>query len=226
MDGAEPRVRYLTGHAGPEVRAYADHPHLGLMAQPDSYGATEVARWQVWAADNGCFALRGAPFDHDRWMRWLAGLPRRTECLFATAPDVLHWPDGPTGDPVGDAAATLAQAPDYLATIRQLGYPAALVLQDGMTPDVVPWAQLDAVFVGGSTPWKLSPAAQAIVIEAVARGLHAHMGRVNTRNRLRRAAAWGCHTADGTTLARGARTNLPSLLRWLAELDHPQLHLA
>ena len=206
---------YLTGVDGPDVAPYRSHPRLGLLNQPDSYGPEATARWPTWGADNGCYALRGRPFDHDRWLRWLDSLPR-LGCRWAAAPDVLHW-DGPVC--WGDAAATLAHAETYLPLIRSLGFPAALVLQDGMTPDVIPWADLDAVFVGGSDAFKLGPDAHRIVRAAVERGTPAHMGRVNSHRRIALAAAMGCATSDGTFLRRAVRANVPRMLRWFDKLD-------
>lgn len=205
---------YLSGVDGPDVAPHRSHPRLGLLTQPESYGPNTVALWPTWAADNGCYALRGRPFDHDRWLRWLDALPRSG--LFAAAPDVLHW-DGPECH--GDAAATLVQAEVYLPLIRSLGFPAALVLQDGMTPEVIPWADLDAVFVGGSDAFKLGPDAHRIVRAAVTRGIPAHMGRVNGHRRIALAAAMGCSSADGTFLRRSPRVNVPRMLTWFEKLD-------
>lgn len=214
---------YLTGATSSETEATLDgHPGVGLMVQPGNSLHRRIERFPAFAADNACYALRGAPFDADRWATWLQRLPR-TGCLFATAPDVLLWPDGPKGEPRGDAAATLALAADSLPQVRSWGFPAALVLQDGMTPDSVPWQLCDAVFVGASTAWKLGPVAHSICNEAHQRGKWVHMGKVNTKRRLRLAASWDCDSVDGTLLAFGARANLPLLLRWLAELDNPQL---
>jgi hypothetical protein len=39
--------------------------------------------------------------------------------------------------------------------------------------------------------------------------------------RLRYAASIGCHSVDGTFLAYGPDRNLPTLLRWLAAVNHP-----
>lgn len=208
-------MRYLTGVDGPDVAPYRRHPRLGLLAQPDSYGAATVALWPTWGADNGCYALRGRPFKRDKWERWLDGLPR-AGCLWAAAPDVLHWENGV---PRGDAAATLEWAEEYLPLIRRMGYSAALVLQDGMTPDALPWSDLDAVFIGGSDGFKLGPDAHRIVIEASARGVPSHMGRVNGHRRVALAAALGCATADGTYLRFGPKTNVPKMLRWFDKLD-------
>jgi hypothetical protein len=107
-----------------------------------------------WAADNGCFGS-GYPGDAG-WLRWLERLAEHAgRCLFATAPDV-----------VGHAAATLARSAPHLPTIRGLGYPAALVAQDGLEELGVPWETFDVLFIGGSTAWKLGPGAAGLVGEA------------------------------------------------------------
>lgn len=51
---------------------------------------------------------------------------------------------------------------------------------------------------GGSTAWKLGPEARAIAVEARQRGVVVHMGRVNSRARMRYAANIGCVSCDGT----------------------------
>jgi hypothetical protein len=108
-----------------------------------------------------------------------------------------------------------------LPRIRAAGYPAALVAQDGLEHLPVPWRLLDAVFIGGSTAWKLGPAVAGLAAEARRRGLSVHMGRVNSRTRLWYAASIGCHSVDGTCLAYGPDRNLPKLLGWLRETHEP-----
>ena len=98
-------------------------------------------------------------------------------------------------------------------------------LQDGQEHLPVSWQLCDAAFIGGSTPWKLGPAAADLAAQARARGLWVHMGRVNSLRRLRHAVAIGCRSVDGTFLAFGPDRNLRTLLRWLrltppAEPDH------
>lgn len=93
----------------------------------------------TWCADNGCFG-KGYPGDTE-WFSWLKrnAHDART-CLFATAPDV-----------VGDAEATLARSLPWLQPIRSLGYPAALVAQNGAERiNDMPWDQFDVLFLGGS----------------------------------------------------------------------------
>lgn len=157
----------------------------------------------IWCADNGCFG-KGYPGD-EKWLAWLAKNAHDAErCLFATAPDV-----------VGDAVATLARSAPFLPKIREMGYPAALVAQDGLEDLEVPWDTFDALFIGGSTEWKLSEAVADLVGEAKRRGKYVHMGRVNSGKRFRYAESIGCDSVDGTFLTFGPNTNLPRLMKWL-----------
>lgn len=155
-----------------------------------------------WCADNGCFG-KGYPGD-EAWFAWLESHSADAgSCVFATAPDV-----------VGDAQATLDRSLPWLPRIRALGYPAALVAQDGLDDLAVPWDSFDALFIGGSTEWKLGAAARRLIHEAKNRGKHVHMGRVNSLRRFRYANAIGCDSVDGTYLTFGPETNLPNLLHW------------
>lgn len=189
---------YLSGH----VCSFR-HPRLGFILTPDM--GNRIPENTTVAADNACFSNPGA-FSETRYLIHLIKFaPERT--LFATAPDVL-----------GDHQATVERSLPMLARIREMGYKAAFVAQDGWDEATTPWESLDALFVGGSTEFKFRAgrlAAQA----AKARGKWVHMGRVNSEDRLRAAAAIGCDSADGTFLRFGPDTNLPKLTRWLDALD-------
>lgn len=122
----------------------------------------------------------------------------------------------------GDAAATLERSLPLLPKIRALGFKAALVAQDGLEELEVPWDEFDVLFVGGTTDWKLGAGATGLAAEAKRRGKHAHLGRVNSRKRLMHAKLsipGGYDSVDGTYLVFGPRKNLPSLLRWLDEVN-------
>jgi len=162
----------------------------------------------AWCADNGCFG-KGHPGD-EAWLAWLASYTpeERARCLFAVAPDV-----------VGDAVATLERSAPWLQRIRDLGYPAALVAQNGLEDLEIPWDTFDALFIGGDTTWKLGPHARRIASEAKARGKWVHMGRVNSERRLRYADAIGCDSADGTFIAFGPDVNLPRALAWVRAVN-------
>lgn len=158
-----------------------------------------------YCADNGCFG-KGYPGD-DAWRDWVAALPL-DRCDFVVAPDV-----------VGDAAATLLRSEPHLEWLERIGAPRAFVAQDGAEIVGVPWGMFDVLFIGGSTEWKLGPEARDLVAEAKRFGKSVHMGRVNSRTRLRYAAAIGCDSADGTYIAFGPDRNLPRVLAWLDEIN-------
>jgi hypothetical protein len=159
---------------------------------------------QPWAADNGCFTQPQAYSDAG-YLSWLARMePYRHRCLFATAPDV-----------VGDAEATLDRSLPMLPRIRDAGYPVALVAQDGLAPGMVPWDDIDALFIGGSTTWKLSEASHDLCVAAKSAGKWLHMGRVNSGRRYELARSFGCDSADGTFLAFGPDVNEPRAQAWL-----------
>lgn len=195
---------YLATANSPTIRQHIADGSLGMMTTPKD--GRSPAHAQVWAADNGCFG-KGYPGD-EAYLAWLAKHSEHaSRCLFATAPDV-----------VGDADATLTRSAPFYAPIRALGYPVALVAQDGLTPDRVPWADIDALFIGGSTDWKLGAAARLLIAQAKARGLFVHVGRVNSHRRMRYAHFVGADSVDGTFLAFGPDTNLPKLRGWLRDI--------
>lgn len=206
--GAE--VIYLTGAENPATRlAAAGRDDLGILAQPGNAVAAQARHYPAgWACDNGCFA-QGDRFDLAAYLDWLAGLarPRKRRCHFATAPDVML-----------DARATWERSAPVLPRLRALGYPAAFVAQDGIERTRIPWDAFDVLFLGGSTEWKLSRAAEDVTHQAKMRRKWVHMGRVNSRKRLRLARDWGCDSADGTYIKYGPDVNLRKLLAWLDEL--------
>lgn len=182
--------------------------HLGFLDTPRQGNIRPAG--VAWAADNGCFG-KGWP-GYTAWLDWLDRHAHAAPyALFATAPDV-----------VADAQATLDRSGPYLDQIRAKGYPAALVAQDGLEDLQVPWSTFDVLFIGGSTEWKLGPAARALIVKAQHEGKKVHMGRVNSLKRLRYAASLGCDSVDGTYLTFGPSVNLPRLLRWLG-MVHDEL---
>jgi hypothetical protein len=199
-------VRYYATASGPRVRDAMAAGLLGMIATPAA--GNSVPTGVDWCADNSCFTPGRYPGD-PAYLRWLTLRGDRAgRCAFATAPDAPF-----------DASATLVRALPMLEQIRAAGYPAALVAQDGLEDLPVPWGSFDALFLGGTTQWKLGPAAARLAAQARQRGLWVHMGRVNSLRRLRYAHSIGCHSADGTCLAFGPDLHLPRLLGWLADLN-------
>jgi hypothetical protein len=201
---------YLTGAIGPTVKQLAAEGLVGMVAQPmSSYAPEEILKFPCYAADNACFANKN--FSEEKWLAWLDRMPRET-CLFAAAPDI-----------VGDARATMIRSAPWLPKIRDLGYKAAFVGQNGLENMVVPWDDFDCFFIGGEDvagqrPWKLGYEAVALVQEARERGKWVHMGRVNSEKRLAYAAYIGCDSADGTFLKYAPEHNVGRMLRWFSNM--------
>lgn len=124
---------------------------------------------RIWAGDNGCYSK----FDQDSFAWMLQQLlPQRFSCKFIACPDV-----------VGSHEETKELFFYWLPKIRAHGYPVAFVAQDGATLDNVPWGLFDALFIGGTTEFKLSPTVLSIL--AKAQGLWRHIGRVNSFKRFK-----------------------------------------
>ena len=179
--------------------------HLGQIATPAA--GNRVLADVDWIADNAVFAGRYP--GNDAYLAWLSERAEHAgRCQFVVAPDV-----------VGNAEETLALSAPMTPRIRMLGFWVALVAQDGLERLSVPWADIDCLFIGGTTEWKLGPAAQGLAAEAKEQGKWVHMGRVNSWERLRYARHIGCDSVDGTYLAFGPDKNLPRLQRWLTEVN-------
>jgi len=90
----------------------------------------------------------------------------------------------------------------------------ALAAQDGLKPDMIPWDELDAIFVGATTEWKMSDMAAEIMYQAKEYGKWVHVGRVNSWTRLEQLKV-NPDSIDGTHWAK--RPDL-YMRRWHNEL--------
>lgn len=198
---------YLANPCTPTVRAAMAAGELGMICTPAQ--GNRIVPGSQWALDNGCFSGRWTPVKFFDTLDRLAGVPG---CLFAVVPDV-----------VADAGATNRRWGAWHLGLMRRGFPTAYVLQDGATA-IPRWA--DAVFIGGSTEWKLGPDARRLVELAKRHGKWVHMGRVNSLKRLRYADSIGCDSADGTTIAIAPK-NLDRVRGWLHAIDaRPTLAVA
>lgn len=185
---------------------------VGVMLTPAS-GKREALFGLVpfFAWDTGNFTR---PVVLAHYLDLLAKHRGKGRFLFATAPDVVaDWP------------RTWELSRGALPLIRALGYPAAIVAQDGMTrlPDTDTW---DVLFIGGSTAWKLGNQAERLIAEAKSLGRWVHVGRVNSWKRMRRVQSMGADSADGTCLAFNPPQYVREIGRWLARAEsYPTLPL-
>lgn len=139
-----------------------------------------------WAIDNGAYAR----FDAEAFQALLKREEHHRErCLFVTAPDV-----------VASARRTLEVFERWKG--RLAGWPIALACQDGQQDLEIPWDDIQAIFIGGSTNWKVSEHAAQCIKAAKALGKWVHIGRVNDPARWEHFEELGADSADGTGLAR------------------------
>lgn len=139
-----------------------------------------------WAIDNGGFAeldIDGLKSLMEREAH------HKDKCLFVSAPDV-----------VGSGRRTLELFPYFKPMFE--GWKVALVCQDGQEDLPMPWGEIDAIFIGGTTSWKCSPFAEHLIRAARALGKWVHVGRVNTPLRWEHFAKLGAHSGDGTGIGR------------------------
>jgi hypothetical protein len=139
-----------------------------------------------WGIDNGAFSR----FDERAFLSLLKREERRKEhCLFVTLPDV-----------VGSARRTLEVFDRWKSRIG--GWNIALVIQDGQQDLPVPWDDIAAIFIGGSTHFKLSNHAEHCIKAAQILGKWVHVGRVNDAGRWQHFEDLGVDSIDGTGLSR------------------------
>ena len=166
---------------------------------------TRYTRWGTpFAIDNGAFTA----FDSQAFSALLEREKEHmADCLFVAVPDI-----------VGDARRTL----EVFLHHRKLifgKWPLAFVCQDGAENHTIPWDSIAAVFIGGTTEWKMSEYVVAIIKAAKILDKHVHIGRVNTPERWNHFEKLGADTCDGSGLCR-----FDHMLKRIAERnDHPLL---
>jgi hypothetical protein len=156
---------------------------VGLLISPA--GWRKPPWYMPYALDNGAFT----GFD-EKAFTVLLNRARllKAKPLWVAVPDV-----------VADAEATLRLWHEWW---QRVPFKRAFVAQDGHEAVDVP-KQADAVFVGGSTDWKLSCAHK---FKGASPWLH--IGRVNTASRLQWAVDIGADSVDGTGWFQSSRQQL------------------
>jgi hypothetical protein len=156
--------------------------------------------------DNGAFSCWHQPTNTFNDAKWAATEQDWLKLLFwsQVAPMKPRWslvPDVP-----GNGERTLAVWDKYVSHVKLAGFPTALAVQDGMTPDQVRQLSPDVVFVGGTTEWKWETA------EMWCREFpRVHVGRVNSPEKLYLLESWGAESCDGTGWNRGDRKQTAGL---------------
>lgn len=183
---------FLSSAGEVTLRRY-EHPHLGRLVQPRTRELSRLGS-RPWGADNDCFQ----GLDREAWLTMLDNIPTTDRCLFVLVPDK-----------VGSHAETLELWMEHRGEVSSRGFPLGFVAQDGC--DYIP-PDADALFIGGTDDFKLGPTVDPLIAEAKRRGMWVHMGRVNSRKRIRYAKALGCDSVDGTSVEMFRDTYLAAFL--------------
>jgi hypothetical protein len=198
------------------TRTVERYPQLGRLVSPRAGNSIEdmAASGRPWAADNDAFLA----WDQERFYVMLARIAKadRSRLLWVAVPDV-----------VGDAQATVNRWHEWYRQLDYLGLPAAFVGQDGLgvIADQIPWHEMACFFLGGSTEWKLSVEAERFAGEAKARCKLVHVGRVNTRKRIRHAFEIGADSIDGKSFSAWPDITIPKGLGWIRRAERQRYFL-
>lgn len=175
--------------------------------------------WLPYALDNGAFAAwdqKNNIWHEDRWIehKWkillmwasVATIPRnggyvKLPPLWAIVPDVP-----------GNSDRTLERWERYATYVqREFGFPLAIAVQDGMTPDIVRSLSPapDVICVGGTTEWKWA------TVEMWAQEFkRVHLLRCNLIERVIYLEGLGVESCDGTGWNKGHRDRTQALEDW------------
>lgn len=82
----------------------------------------------------------------------------------------------------------------------------------------LPWGEGIALFIGGSTKFKESPLSQSLIGMAKARGIWAHVGRVNGKRRYEMMLKAGADSIDGTGFSMFPDANIPKVDDWREQI--------
>jgi hypothetical protein len=181
--------------------------YVGILHSPACGNSIDrtVASGLPWACDNGAYsgfdatayrALVAKCEGHQRHgLRWIA------------CPDV-----------VGDHQGTMALWDQWAMYLIRRRLPIAFVAQDGCNSGDVPWDYMQCLFIGGTSEWKLSQEAVRLIAIAKIKAHQVHVGRVNSRKRIRWCFDQGVASVDGTSMSMFSETYLPKFAGYIAGL--------
>lgn len=197
------------------VRALAEKfpEAISLMISPEGWD------WKgepplPYALDNGAWPSfkNQRPWSESQFLRLV---DKAAGC--SVLPKFLIIPDV-----VGNSIATLEKWHHWYSQLKDLGWPLAFAVQDGMRDRDVP-SDADLIFVGGTKDWKLA------TMRFWCSKYRCHIGQINTGKRLYQCHEAGAVSVDGTGWFRDPRTFF-DLVRYLEiayghRIEHRQLSL-
>ncbi len=147
-----------------------------------------------YAIDNGAWTAhqQGTSFDEEAF--------RKLVDSHGIGADWIVLPDIVAG-----GLESLDFSMEWLEMMSPSPTPLLLAVQDGMGLKDIEHLDIDGIFIGGTTSWKLKTM-QAWSAWCLNRGLWCHVGRVNTRRRIRQCAMSKVTSFDGTSASRFSKT--------------------
>jgi len=181
-----------------------DYNYVGRLFIPDLCSGHDdtINSGMLYAADNGCFT----GFKENKFFNMLERLRNANNCLFVTAPDV-----------VANHKETIKLFKQYKTKLKEYNLPIAFVLQNGSNLKNIPLDDVDALFIGGTTEWKLGKTARDITYKAKELNKWIHMGRVNSYKRLNYAISIGVDSIDGMKYSRFSDTFMNETIEFLKQ---------
>jgi len=169
----------------PTASSMLDKPiEWGVITEYRRWGKKPIEEGRRWIADNGCFKDN---WNKHKWLYWLFGMAEHIEtCDFAVLPDV-----------VGNHLKTMQLYGEFYQQVKDMGYRVAFVCQDGCVPQGIP--PCNAIFIGGSTEWKMGLKARECISEGKRRQVWIHVGRINSAKRYAYFLLQGIDSFDGTS---------------------------
>lgn len=186
------------------IKKYKGSPYLGGFLTPRTGNSLKTLDGLVYGCDNAAFNK----FDEAKFFKMLNKI-KGQNTKFVCCPDV-----------VGNGQKTLELFEKWYVIIKEYNLPVAIVLQDGMRLNDIPFEKIDSVFIGGTDKFKLGTEVREIVRMAKLNNKWVHMGRVNSNKRLEYAFSIGCDSVDGSGYSMFPEKKIPDALKFLHELDN------
>jgi hypothetical protein len=217
-------MKLLVSGATATIDRLAGHPQLGRLITPDNGNAVEgLVPWEFVGADNSTLGQYGVRPDYLLRMWDALAFHRPPGLRFVACPDdAQRTSEGIVVTWIG----TLALWRSWRDALFVRGLPAAIVLQDGATVDTIPWDEISAVFVGGTTKWKLSKTAAMLIRVAKKKEKWVHVGRINTMGRLNHFDPLPVDSFDGTQFSMFPDRYIPKYLHRLTYQQEGFKHAA
>jgi len=196
----------------PDLISNHSPTQVGLLVTPTGKKniGQQLGPHPYWiGVDNGCYNADSVDSFNQIEQKFI-DLTYRLDpgrLAFVASPDIIADPD-----------QTLELFYGWRPHFLHLRLRTALVLQDGMTTQDIPWPELEAVFVGGTDQYKFSPDVYRICLQAKQHRKWIHFGRINSKRKLSLAHDYHAHSVDGLHWSFYTHKNLAQGIEWVQSI--------